>query len=96
VNYRLKPQAKADIEAIGDYIARHNPAAALAIMSRFTRRWELLATQPYSGASRDDIAVGLRYLVVGQYLTFYRVRDSAVEIARVLHGRRDITAEDVR
>ncbi|MBL8895253.1 MAG: type II toxin-antitoxin system RelE/ParE family toxin [Rhizobiales bacterium] len=96
MNYRLKPQAKADIEAIGDYIARHNTAAALALIGRFARRWELLATQPYSGASRDDIAEGLRYLVIGQYLAFYRVTDDAVEIARVLHGRRGITAKDMR
>jgi len=96
VRYRLTPQAKADIDAIGEYIAERNPAAALALINRFSRRWELLVTQPYSGASREDIAAGLRYLVVGQYLTFYRVTGDLVEIARVLHGRRNITPNDMR
>jgi toxin ParE1/3/4 len=96
VNYRLKPQARTDIEAIGDYIAERNPAAAMALMNRFTRRWELLVTQPFSGAPREDIANGLRYLVIGQYLTFYRVTDDAVETKRVLHGRRNITETDMR
>jgi toxin ParE1/3/4 len=34
-------------------------------------------------------------LVVGQYLTLYRVRDESIEIIRILHGRRKIDREDV-
>ncbi|TPI14397.1 hypothetical protein FJW06_10495 [Mesorhizobium sp. B4-1-3] len=33
--------------------------------------------------------------VVGEYLTFYRVREDAIEILRVLHGRRKIEADDL-
>ncbi|MGX9177278.1 hypothetical protein [Mesorhizobium sp. BHbdii] len=34
-------------------------------------------------------------MVVGEYLTLYRVSEDAVEILRVLHGRRKIEADDL-
>ncbi|BCG87471.1 hypothetical protein MesoLj113c_35810 [Mesorhizobium sp. 113-3-9] len=59
------------------------------------RRWDLLTLHPFSGAPRDDIAPGIRHLVVGDYLTLYCVRDEAIEIVRVLHGHRNIEADDL-
>lgn len=35
---------------------------------------------------------GLRSVLVHPYIVFYRVPDTAVEIVRVLHQRRDFTA----
>ncbi|WP_246679418.1 type II toxin-antitoxin system RelE/ParE family toxin [Mesorhizobium sp. B2-6-2] len=55
----------------------------------------MLSLHPFSGAPRDDIAPGIRHLVVGEYLTLYRVGHDAIEIVRVLHGRRKIEADDV-
>ena len=95
MSYRLTPQAEADIEAIGDYIGERNPPAAVRLIERFIRQWELLSTQPYSGMARDDISPGIRHLVMGQYIAFYRVDGSDVLIVRVLHGRRNITASDI-
>jgi toxin ParE1/3/4 len=54
-----------------------------------------LAAFPHSGAPRDDIAAGIRHIVVGEYLTFYRVDPEAVEILRVLHGRRNIDRNEI-
>lgn len=95
MKYRLLPQALIDLEVIGDYIAEHNPNAAVRLVDTLERRWDLLTLHPFSGASREDIAPGLRHLVVGEYLTLYRVGDDAVEILRVLHGRRNIEADDL-
>jgi toxin ParE1/3/4 len=50
---------------------------------------------PCSGAQREDIAPGVRHLLVGEYLTLYRVHDDAIEIVRVLHGRRKIDVDDI-
>ncbi|MDX8479457.1 type II toxin-antitoxin system RelE/ParE family toxin [Mesorhizobium sp. VK24D] len=50
---------------------------------------------PLSGPPRDDIASGIRHLIVGEYLTLYRVSGDAIEILRVLHGRRQIGADDL-
>jgi toxin ParE1/3/4 len=43
------------------------------------------------GRARDDLAPGLRSLVVqSKYLIFYRVLDKKVQVMRILHGARDI------
>ncbi|RWP32699.1 type II toxin-antitoxin system RelE/ParE family toxin [Mesorhizobium sp.] len=93
MKYRLLPQAVIDLERIGDYIAEHNPDAAIRLVNILERRWDLLTLHPFSGAPREDIAPGIRHLVVGEYLT--RVGEDAVEILRVLHGRRNIEADDL-
>jgi len=95
VKYRLLPEAFTDIESIGDYIARDNPNAAVRLLDALERRWDLLTLHPFSGARREDIAPGVRHLLVGEYLTLYRVHDDAIEIVRVLHGRRKIEADDI-
>ena len=95
MSYRLTPSAEADIEAIADYISEHSASASMKLVKDFIRRWELLATQPYSGATCEDILPSIRHLVMGQYIAFYQVEDTSVIILRVLHGRRNITAEDV-
>jgi len=58
-------------------------------------QWELLATQPRSGAERDDVLPGIRHKVSGQYITFYRTEGDGILILRVLHGKRDLTAENL-
>ncbi|WP_244510718.1 type II toxin-antitoxin system RelE/ParE family toxin [Mesorhizobium sp. LCM 4576] len=79
MKYRLLPQALVDLEAIGDYIAAHNPNAAIRFVETLQQRWDLLTLHPRSGAPRDDILPGIRHLVVGEYLTFYRIGDDAIE-----------------
>ena len=90
MKYRLLPQAVVDL----DYIAGHDPWAAIRLVDALERRWDLLTLHPFSGAPRDDIAPAIRHLVVGDYLTLYRVGDDAIEIIRVLHGKRKIEADD--
>jgi toxin ParE1/3/4 len=77
-----------DLIAIWLNIAKDNPAAADRVLDAIERRWSQIAQYPYSGVGRDDILPGIRHLLVGEYLTLYRVTDDAIEIIRVLHGRR--------
>jgi len=51
-----------------------------------------LADHPFLGRPRADIADGLRSILAPPHLIIYRVGESHVEIARVLHERRDIPA----
>lgn len=95
MGYRLSPRAQRDIEDIADHLAEENPAAAKRLIERMRRQWELLATQPRSGSLREDIGNKIRRIVVGQYLCFYIIVEENVEILRVLHGHRDVTAEDI-
>jgi toxin ParE1/3/4 len=94
MSYRLSPKATADLEAIGDYIALHSPQAAAAFITRLHERWSLLATQPRSGAG-SNVIPGVRHIVVGKYVAFYRVEGDDVLVLRVIHGHRDIEDEDV-
>jgi plasmid stabilization system protein ParE len=41
---------------------------------------------------REELAAGLRSALVHPHIIFYRVSEESVEIARVLHQRRDLTA----
>ncbi|MGN6537514.1 MAG: type II toxin-antitoxin system RelE/ParE family toxin [Mesorhizobium sp.] len=93
--YYLLDQAEADLVAIMEYIAERNPAAAARVLQSLHKRWDLLADHPFSGKGRDDLRPGARCVVVGQYLSLYRVTDQGVEIVRVLHGRRDLAAENI-
>lgn len=90
MTYRLAPTAEVDIEEIGDRIVLDNPAAAVRLIEALHRRWELLSAYPLSGAARDDIRPGFRYVVVGNYVSLYRMVDDGVEIMRVVDGRRDL------
>ena len=82
--------ARADLIDIWRYLATEaGDRVADAALERLHAAAMSLDVRSQRGAPRDDIRMGLRMLIVRPYLLFYRVRD-AVEIARVLHGRRDV------
>ena len=75
-----------------EYIAVDNPSAAERLLSRIEKALAALPTQPLLGRiPRDpDIArLGHRYLIVGDYLAFYRLEPSVVLVHRILHGAKD-------
>jgi toxin ParE1/3/4 len=53
---------------------------------------KLLRQFPHAGRSRDEILPGLRSLAIQGFVIFYRFDQTVIEIARVLHGKRDILA----
>lgn len=90
------PAAETDAVEIWAYIAQDNPAAATRLLARFDRLFHTLAAQPNSGKKVDELAPNLRLMPLGSYLIFYRPLPDGVEIARILHGARDISAEFFR
>jgi toxin ParE1/3/4 len=84
------PQARADLLNLWLYVGSENPGAADALINGIHRRLDQLTRHPYSGMLREDIGPGIRHLLAGRYLVFYRVTPKQVEILRVLHGRRGI------
>jgi toxin ParE1/3/4 len=94
MSYRLLPQAERDLEAIADFVAARNPRAAMQLVEHFHERWANLAAFPMIGSARPDLNAEARHLVVGNYLSLYRVRDGNVEIVRILHGRMDVKPDD--
>ncbi len=95
-NFGLRARAKQDLQEIIEYIAADNPKAALSFYDRFLRKFELLSSQPNLGVARPVLGDGIRMLVLGNYLILYRIADGSPEILRVLHGARDIGADDMR
>lgn len=83
-------RADEDLIEIWIEIAKENPDAADRVLDAIELRWQQLARHPHSGMARDDIVPGIRHLVVGNYLTLYRIAEDGIEIVRVLHGRRKL------
>ena len=87
------PLAESDINHIFDHIAAENTLNAKRFVERIRQRCSDLEMFPLSGSLRGEFRVtGLRSFSVGNYVIFYRVRsdDEIVEIARVVHGARDL------
>ena len=89
---RLLRPAQEDLTENHEYIAADNPSAAERLLLRIEKDLDALAQRPMLGpVPRDpDIAqLGYRYLVMGEYLAFYKIEGSLILIHRILHGARD-------
>lgn len=88
----LTVAARHDLLAIWEYLAKDNEAAADPVLDSLDARMQRLADPPLLDPARPDIAPDLRYLVSDNYLILYRLLPAAVEIVRVLHGARNLSA----
>jgi toxin ParE1/3/4 len=84
------PQAEADLTEIYDFIAGDNRPAAGALIERFERQAQTLANGPGIGRARPELHPDLRSFPVGRYVLLYRPIEGGIEVARVLHGMRDL------
>ena len=81
--------ALADLDAIADYIALDNPAAAKALVQKVFRRVELLAVHPGSGSKPRELK-GWRYrqIIEPPCRNFYRQDAARVYIVCVMRAER--------
>ena len=87
----ISDAARIDLDDIWFYIASDSPANADRFLDRLVDvATGTLAAAPLSGREREEFGDGLRSLPVENYLIFYRVRDGAVEVLRIIHGARDL------
>jgi toxin ParE1/3/4 len=82
-----------DLLQIVRYLAERHPAAARGVAEEIDRKFSGLTYFPLMGRDRRSLGAGVRSIVAGTYVIFYRVEPDRVVIMRVLHGRRDIDAE---
>ena len=94
---RYSERAADDLEDIINYISDElcSPQAAEHFFNAVDEKLGLLREHPYMFPLYHDEklnADGVRFAVIGNYLLLYLVDDenSVVNIARILHGRRDI------
>jgi plasmid stabilization system protein ParE len=83
-------EADTDVERIGDHISRDNPTRAISFVKEIRECCERLGDMPeaYPYVPRYE-HLGVRRRVFGDYLIFYRVRPTRVEIIHILHGAMD-------
>ncbi len=81
-------RALANLDDVGEYIGRDNPAAAAATVQRIMAAVDAMAAGGSANAGRPGRVAGTRELVVTpNYLVPYRVRGDVLEVLRVMHAR---------
>jgi len=90
---RLASEARKDLIAIGDHIARDSPLRASTFVRELVRACAEVSSTPlaYPIVRRYE-SRGIRRRVYGNYQIFYRVNGEQVFVIRVLHGARDYEA----
>lgn len=87
-----RPAADEDLLAIWLYIAADNDAAADTLLDRIDDALQLLAENPHAGPDRPELGSAIRSFTVGRYTLFYSITESGIELHRVIHSARDISA----
>jgi plasmid stabilization system protein ParE len=78
--------ATRDLRRLRDFITEHDQAAAVRVSNRIARTIRVLRDQPALGKQIEDLPE-VRELVAGDYVVRYTVREDAVVVLRVWHGR---------
>ena len=86
---RWLPRARDDLKEIRAFIARDSKINARRWIAKIRRSAESLRLFPEAGSLVGEFPeAALRESFVGAYRVIYRIRGSAVEILRVIHGSR--------
>jgi toxin ParE1/3/4 len=89
----MAPRAKRDLRDVWRYYAHvASPEIADKLLREISQAAQRLADDALRWRARDEVTPGLRSVLVHPYTVFYRPRDDAVEVVRVLHERRNFPA----
>ena len=89
---RLLTAAEQDFKEIIDYILTDNATAALSIADKIEANLQHLENNPHLGRIPNDdelLRLGYRYLIVLDYLIFYKIEGTTIFVYRILHGARN-------
>ena len=87
----LSPLAVADLQEIGDYIARDNPQRAASFVAELLAHSQRITEYPEAYPARPELGEGLRSCTHQRYVIFFSASPEWVRIERIIHGSRDIT-----
>jgi plasmid stabilization system protein ParE len=88
-NYKLHPDAFAEINEIWEFIARDNEEAADRTLDEIQSAIDMLVTSPFAGHIRTDLSSRtIRFWLVHSYLIAY-IPNKPLTILAILHGRRN-------
>ena len=90
---RITDEAEANLEVIGDKIAKDNPDRAVTFVRELRESCEGLAEFPerFPLVARYETK-GVRRRLHGNYLIFYRVEPEQVVVLNILNGTQDYAA----
>lgn len=88
----MLPRAVQDLEDVIDYLSQFHANTAIKQYDRIVSKIQELPRYPemYKEYGTGHYRFNYRKMVVDDYLVFYVVLDEAIEIHRILHGKRDI------
>ena len=90
----ISPAANDDLLSIREYITKDldSPKAAVNTVRKIIKSIKTLTKFPQSGSPLEriiDIPNDYRFIVSGNYISFYRYIDDTIYVDRVLYGGRD-------
>ena len=93
-NIEYSKEAREDLIQIKRYIKYNLQEAETAqkLMSKIRSEIDKLKTNPQMFAIIDDDFIKkfeIRKLIVDNYIVFYRIQNSNIQIARIMYGRRN-------
>jgi toxin ParE1/3/4 len=91
---RFSPKAESDLEQIGDYIVRDSPRRAVSFIDELRETCARIGHAPEAFQLQPTIGATIRRAVHRRYSVFYTVHPREVRIERILHGARDVTANE--
>lgn len=83
------PRARQDLIEISDYIARDNKTRAESFIHEIEIQCRRLPDNPLAWPEYER-RQGIRRMVFGRYLIFYRVQSGTIAILRIVAGVRDL------
>lgn len=92
---RIYPAAEQDLLEIVEYLNTLSTQAALKYYDLLVEEIASLSHMPERCPRSKDLALiakGYRYLIVKDYLVFYKVVGDTVQIHRILYGHRNYQA----
>ena len=95
-SYQFSADARVDLLEITAYLTGFSPEIARNWISGFKKACSNLAKHPGIGHRRPDLTndpEALFFCFRRQYLIVYRKDTSPLQVARGLHGARDVAAE---
>jgi len=88
---RIRPSALDDIAQLLEYIAAENPSAAVRIVDDIEKFClTTLSDNPHIGTNQSEIFTSLRVFPIAGYRVCYFVRETHIDVVRVLHHARDL------
>lgn len=89
---RIYPHAKTDLKEVVSYLNTLSPQAAIRYYDLIVEKISSLSEMPERCPFVRDVALkakGYRYLIVESYIVFFVIKSEAVQIRRIVYGKRN-------